>query len=108
MCSDDSFIVSPFDDAFQFIAAVPYSVASKVLGILNGGRNQKRRRELSKQDFNFAPLTGDACPDETLYQGGGLLRPRSRPLTRSVHSRESPSLTPGYLTTGASFSMLTS
>lgn len=33
---DDSFIVSPFDDAFQYIASVPYKFAKNVLGGLNG------------------------------------------------------------------------
>jgi hypothetical protein len=31
---DDSFIVSPFNDAFQYIRDVPYSIASKVLAVL--------------------------------------------------------------------------
>lgn len=31
---DDSFIVSPFSDGFQFVKDVPYSIASQVLGML--------------------------------------------------------------------------
>lgn len=31
---DDSFIVSPFSDGFQFIKDVPYSLASQILGVL--------------------------------------------------------------------------
>jgi len=33
---DDSFIVSPFNDAFQYIASVPYKYAKNVIYNLNG------------------------------------------------------------------------
>lgn len=96
---DDSFIVSPFKDAFQFIPDVPYDVASKVLAILNAGPNQKRR-DLSTHDFGFAPLTGDACPDGTIPHDHDTLKPRSIPLTRGLHRRQSTATNPGYTTTG--------
>lgn len=96
---DDSFIVSPFKDAFQFIPDIPHDVASKVLGILNAGPNQKRR-DLSTQDFGFAPMTGDACPDGTIPHEFDTLKPRSMPLTRGLHRRQTTTTTPGYTTSG--------
>ncbi|KAL8684919.1 MAG: hypothetical protein Q9218_008071, partial [Villophora microphyllina] len=107
---DDSFIVSPFDDAFQFIPNVPYTLASQVLGILNAGGFQKRSsedlesRDLNTRDFNFnTPLIpSDACtaPDDNLEnRNRALLRPRSEPITRNLRNRQAPALTPGYTTT---------
>lgn len=96
---DDSFIVSPFADAFQFIPDVPYDIASRVLTILNSGPHAKRR-DLSTQDFGFAPLTGDACPDGTIPHEHDALKPRSIPLTRGLHRRQGTATTPGYTTTG--------
>lgn len=95
---DDSFIVSPFADAFQFIPDVPYDIASRVLTILNSGPHAKRR-DLSTQDFGFAPLTGDACPDGTIPHEHDALKPRSIPLTRGLHRRQGTATTPGYTTT---------
>ncbi|KAL8719850.1 MAG: hypothetical protein Q9225_003203 [Loekoesia sp. 1 TL-2023] len=105
---DDSFIVSPFDDAFQFIPDVPYSVASQVLGILNAGSFQKRSadfesHDLSTRDFEFNNpfIPSDACTalDDKHAQSRSFLRPRSQPLTRNLRNRQSPALTPGYTTT---------
>jgi hypothetical protein len=96
---DDSFIVSPFEDAFQFLADVPYAQAKKVIDILNAGAFQKKR-ELSSSDFGFSPILADrdTCLDPPLthsYEGatkrsyaGGRLRHRSN--TAPV---------PGYTTT---------
>lgn len=96
---DDSFIVSPFQDSFEFIPDVPYEQASKVLGILNAGPFQKKKRDLSTTDFNFSPILADrdTCIDPPLthfhdgntrrsMQGGRLLR------------RQSTAPTPGYTT----------
>ncbi|KAI9814197.1 MAG: hypothetical protein M1827_003363 [Pycnora praestabilis] len=95
---DDSFIVSPFTDGFQFIPNVPYNIASQVLGILNGGPLEKRQ-DLSSRSFGFTPLTlldQDNCLDPPIthdhlsarsYAGGRTLR------------RQSTALTPGYTTT---------
>ncbi|KAF2030876.1 hypothetical protein EK21DRAFT_100181 [Setomelanomma holmii] len=97
---DDSFIVSPFDDAFQFIADVPYDQASKVLGILNAGPFQKKKRDLETADFNFSPILADrdTCIDPPLtHQYDGLTR-RSKQGGRLIR-RQSTSPTPGYTTT---------
>ncbi|KAI4201144.1 MAG: hypothetical protein LQ350_003459 [Teloschistes chrysophthalmus] len=110
---DDSFIVSPFDDAFQFIPDVPYTLASQVIGTLNAGAFQKRSndeeeedRNLSPRDFHFnTPLIpSDACtaPDDNRGKPASIMRPRSSepPLTtRNLRTRQSPPLTPGYVTT---------
>ncbi|KAH7081188.1 Metallo-dependent phosphatase-like protein [Paraphoma chrysanthemicola] len=97
---DDSFIVSPFDDAFQFIPDVPYEQASKVLAILNAGPFQKKKRDLEASDFNFSPILADrdTCIDPPLtHQYDGLNR-RSKQGGRLIR-RQSTSPTPGYTTT---------
>jgi hypothetical protein len=82
---DDSYIVSPFKDAFQYIKDVPYDLASQVLGILNAGPFQKR--DLSTSDFGFnsiqtlglettcidPPITHDHIGKRS-YSGGQLMR----------------------------------
>ncbi|KAL8830120.1 MAG: hypothetical protein Q9170_005880 [Blastenia crenularia] len=104
---DDSFIVSPFDDAFQFIPDVPYSQASQVIGILNAGAFQRRSidesPDLSTRDFDFnTPLIpSDACTslDDKHAHSHPALRPRSQPLTRNLRNRQNPASAPGYVTT---------
>lgn len=96
---DDSFIVSPFTDGFQYIPGVPYGIASQVLvGLNNVPDNGKR--SLQTSDFDFTSLAGDVCPDATLRSQtlDSMLTPRS--LTRGLHRRQSATiLTPGYTTT---------
>ncbi|KAL8948002.1 MAG: hypothetical protein Q9222_005770 [Ikaeria aurantiellina] len=107
---DDSFIVSPFDDAFQFIPDVPYTLASQVIGILNAGAYQKRgldeSHNLETRDFNFnAPfIPSDACtaPDVVDKHAHTSRNLRSRShgsRTRNPLHRRAPPLTPGYVTT---------
>ncbi|KAL5120992.1 hypothetical protein ACEQ8H_001180 [Pleosporales sp. CAS-2024a] len=100
---DDSFIVSPFTDSFQYIADVPYEQASKVLDILNAGpyqkKKKKKKRDLSTADFPFSPLLADrdTCIDPPLtHQYDGLTR-RSKQGGRLIR-RQSTSPTPGYTT----------
>ena len=98
---DDSFIVSPFDDAFQFIGDVPYSQASQVLGILNAGPYEKR--ELTTRDFSFTPLTArdtDVCLNPPVIHPEHDLHSRSNSEHLSgVIRRQDTGLTPGYTTT---------
>ena len=96
---DDSFIVSPFLDEFEFIPDVPYDIAKQVLGILNAGPFQKKR-DLHWEDLNFQPLLGDACVDGAVGGSSDPLKARAMPMTRGVHRRAGPALTPGYVTTG--------
>nr|OQO29820.1 hypothetical protein B0A51_01977 [Rachicladosporium sp. CCFEE 5018] len=90
---DDSFIVSPFTDAFQYLPNVPYADASKVLGILNGG-GFADKRSLQSRDFDFynPSLPSDACTDPAMAQSS--LNKRS--LGRIV--RRQNTVTPGYVT----------
>jgi hypothetical protein len=97
---DDSFIVSPFQDSFEFIPDVPYEQASKVLAILNAGPFQKKKRDLSTSDFNFSPILmdRDTCIDPPLtFQYDGMTR-RSMQGGRLIR-RQSTAPTPGYTTT---------
>ena len=98
---DDSFIVSPFTDAFQFIPNVPYNIASQVLAGVNAGPSSKRR-DLSTKDFGFTSLQGDSCVEATAesYNYHAGLKRRSEPMTRGLNRRQTSVITPGYVTTG--------
>lgn len=93
---DDSFIVSPFKDSFQFIPDVPYAQASKVLGILNAGPFQKKR-DLSTADFDFSPLLADrdVCVDPPLTHASGMAKRSEARIIR----RQAADPSPGYTTT---------
>jgi hypothetical protein len=94
---DDSFIVSPYFDEFQFLADVPYASASKVLGILNAGRKQKKKRSLQREDFGFEPILGqnvEPCPNPMRPE----LSRRSLGAGMPLVKRET-AVTPGYTTT---------
>jgi len=96
---DDSFIVSPFKDAFQFIPDVPYEQASQVLGILNAGPFQKKKRDLETSDFGFSPILADrdTCLDPPLtHHYEGVTR-RSKQGGRLIR-RQSTAPNPGYTT----------
>ncbi|KAK4988299.1 hypothetical protein LTR50_004032 [Elasticomyces elasticus] len=93
---DDSFIVSPFADSFQYLPNVPYSIASKVLAALNAGPYQKHRRDLSTRDFSFSSL--DPSLDSCLDPPPTHPHMPKRSLGRVVR-RQSTSPTPGYTTT---------
>ena len=106
---DDSFIVSPFTDTFQYIPDVPYQYANQVLGILNKGGYQKRElskdsvemRSLQTKDFGFQTLTGDDCEDAAAVAHESMLAKRStsRSMTRNRVRSNNSTLTPGYVTT---------
>lgn len=98
---DDSFIVSPFLDGFQYIPNVPFSRANQVLAALN--KADTRKRSLRPRDFSFTPLTGQDCIDDVYgeIQGKPGLARRSAPLTRGKHRRATTSLSPGYTTKGS-------
>lgn len=96
---DDSFIVSPFTDAFQYIPNVPYAQAKTVIGTLNGGAFQKRNAELGYKDFGFQPMgmvEQDACVDPMTAHGAFDTR---TPSGNRIIRRQSTALTPGYVTT---------
>ncbi|MCJ1475518.1 hypothetical protein MMC13_004181 [Lambiella insularis] len=95
---DDSFIVSPFTDGFQFIPNVPYSLASQVITKLNAAAGDRRRRDLQTRDFGFS---NHDCLDDVYGTSDGKpgLARRSAPLTRGKHRRQTNIITPGYTTT---------
>ena len=91
---DDSFIVSPFMDAFQYIQGVPYTTASRVLQALNSAPDTKKRGLLPSEN-DFAAFPRDNCVDPILGTIAGHQ-------TRSNHGiirRQTSTLTPGYVTT---------
>ncbi|KAF1990182.1 hypothetical protein K402DRAFT_371227 [Aulographum hederae CBS 113979] len=111
--TDDGYIVSPFDDIFQYIPNVPYNLASQVLDQLNAaGFSDKRsldlpsrkqtahgvhERQLSARDFNFGHVVGDDCktPDVGVEFAGEEVLGMSK---RGVVRRQEVTLTPGYTT----------
>ena len=96
---DDSFIVSPFTDAFQYLPDIPYSVASQVLTGLNSG-NFPSKRSLSTESFEFSQLNPSLEPDSCIdppVTHDHLNTKRSYPGGRIVR-RQSSTLTPGYTT----------
>ena len=98
---DDSFIVSPFADAFQFLPDVLYSQASKVLDILNAGPFQKKKkRDLGTADFDFSPMLADRdiCIDPPLTHTYDGLHRRASP-KGSLIRRQNTNPSPGYTTT---------
>lgn len=110
---DDSFIVSPFTNRFVFLPDVPYAQASQVLGVLNAGPYQKKKRDLWASEMNIVnPFNGDdGCVDPTKYRPSSsshlppyphLENNRQTLRPRSITRRQSPTPledTPGYTTT---------
>lgn len=92
---DDSFIVSPFDDAFQYVPSVPYNIAKNVLNSLNGAALQDKR----DNHFGYMQVPeSDGCLDPTLSLISGSshshdLKPRG------IVRRQTVTNTPGYTTT---------
>ncbi|CAJ2508062.1 Uu.00g092480.m01.CDS01 [Anthostomella pinea] len=93
---DDSFIVSPFEDAFLYIPEVPYALASTLLDALNkAGASQKR-------DLGFMPVERDICVDPFVEPLSEIKRELDHghshePLGISRH--QVVDLVPGYTTT---------
>ncbi|TVY17093.1 Secreted protein [Lachnellula arida] len=94
---DDSFIVSPFTDAFQYIANVPYDMAHRVLASLNGATLPDKRNSAGST-WGSMPLVveRDSCIDPTV----GLISGTTGELkTRGISRRQT--VGPGYTTTDA-------
>lgn len=93
---DDSFIVSPFTDAFQYIPNVPYSMAKNVINSLNGAALQDKRNSAGSLFVSMSlPSSKDSCLDPTL---GLLSESQSELKTRGITRRQT-TVTPGYVTT---------
>lgn len=95
---DDSFIVSPFTDAFQYIPNVPYNMASKVLSALNGA-TLPDKRDSAGSVFGSMPLVADrdSCVDPTI----GLISGETGDLKTRGITRRQTAVTPGYVTSDA-------
>lgn len=92
---DDSFIVSPFTDAFQYVASVPYDIAKNVINQLNGAAlNDKRNSAASRFGMMPLPSNHDSCQDPTI---GVITGSTSELKTRGIHRRQTV-VTPGYVT----------
>jgi hypothetical protein len=90
---DDSFIVSPFTDAFQYIN-VPYALAKNVLNSLNGAALNDKRNSANSY-WGYMPQVKDSCMDPTI----GLVTGETGELRARGHTRRQTVVTPGYTTT---------
>ncbi|KAF3903884.1 hypothetical protein ABW20_dc0107616 [Dactylellina cionopaga] len=86
---DDSFIVAPFTNAFEYIPNVPYAAASQLIDLLNKGAPQKR--DMDRQYRSFLPRSVDSCPLDGEQFNSGLVK-------RKVITRRQEIVTPGYIT----------
>ncbi|KAI1120547.1 Metallo-dependent phosphatase-like protein [Nemania abortiva] len=91
---DDSFIVSPFQDAFLYIPNVPYAQASTLLAALNNAGAS------GKRSLGYMPTERDLCVDPIVEPMSEVRRDEmllnSR---RGVTRRQVVDLVPGYTTT---------
>jgi hypothetical protein len=95
---DDSFIISPFTDSFNYIPNVPYSIASLVLPSLNGVPGSKKRSEAEVPELGAMPLLRrELCIDPILWPISAS--ESSEIKARGVQRRQSTDLTLGYTTT---------
>jgi hypothetical protein len=105
---DDSYIVSPFEDAFQYLPDVPYKYAKKVLKILNNGPFQKRdvaaEADLTPRDLGLSStgMQADTCIDPLLARAmsSDSQKRSDAPFGRIVRRQTygGGELTPGYTT----------
>ena len=86
---DDSFIVSPFTDAFQYINA-PYSLVRNVINSLSGAALVDKR----DGQLGSMPQMGDGCIDPTI----SLITLSQELKVRGIFRRQTV-VTPGYTTT---------
>ena len=105
---DDTFIVSPFDNTFQYLPDVPYELASQVIGRLNNNKKFIGKRSSSSDPkehtptlhSNFdllnpaLPSLGETCPDTPVFQHPTTQK-RSLGRTTLV---QNPHPHPGYVT----------
>jgi hypothetical protein len=92
---DDSFIVSPFTDAFQYVPNVPYAMAKSVINGLNGVVEQDKRNSAGSS-FGEMPLpfSKDSCLDPDI---GPVSDSQPELKTRGITRRQTV-VTPGYVT----------
>ena len=94
---DDSFIVSPFDDAFQYIPSVPYDVAKNILNSLNGAPLiDKRYNSAASSSLGMMPrsVVHDSCQDPVI----AAIASRSNKNAHTGITRRQTIVTAGYTT----------
>jgi hypothetical protein len=89
---DDSFIVSPFTDAFQYIANVPYAMAKNIIYALNGAALPDKR---DSEHYGYMPQAQDSCLDPTI----SLITGETGELRARGITRRQTVVTPGYTMT---------
>ncbi|KAE8453312.1 hypothetical protein EG329_011379 [Mollisiaceae sp. DMI_Dod_QoI] len=89
---DDSFIVSPFTDAFQYVN-VPYALAKNVLNSLNGAPLTPKRDSMGIVD-SYMHQIKDSCLDPTI----SLISGQTGELKSRGVIRRQTVVTPGYTT----------
>ncbi|KAF2970400.1 hypothetical protein GQX73_g3246 [Xylaria multiplex] len=90
---DDSFIVSPFVDAFLYIKDVPYAQASALLGALNNAGAS------GKRSLGYMPVERDICVDPLVEPLSEIKRDGELwSSLRGVTRRQVVDLVPGYTT----------
>lgn len=91
---DDSFIVSPFRDAFLYIPDVPYAQASTLLNSLNNAGAS------GKRSLGYMPVERDICADPLVEPWSEVKRDGALSSSlRGVSRRQVVDLVPGYTTT---------
>jgi hypothetical protein len=90
---DDSFIVSPFTDAFQYIN-VPYALAKNVLNSLNGAPLNDKRNSAGSDWGYVMPQVKDSCMDPII----GFITEEKGELKARGHTRRQTVVIPGYTT----------
>jgi len=96
---DDSFIVSPFTDAFQYIPSVPYKLAKNVLNSINGAPLNDKRNNNNKLGSMPLIVERDSCidPEISIIDTRSFSSPASSIKTRGVNRRQAI-VSPGYTT----------
>lgn len=89
---DDSYIVCPYPNTFRYLPDVPYSLASKVLDLLN--KPKPAKRSMTLDTISSQMLGYDECNNPSPHNGTDLLKPKT--LFRRVLDTQTP--TPGYTT----------
>ncbi|CAG7997550.1 unnamed protein product [Penicillium salamii] len=91
---DDSYIVCPYHNAFNYFPDVPYSLASKVLETLNKPKSTTKRSTMTMDTISSQMLGYDECDNPSPHNGTELLKPKT--LFRRVLDEDA--LTQGYTT----------
>jgi hypothetical protein len=103
---DTTLIVCPFDNQFNYIRDVPFSVAKKVLPLLNAGGQvfAAAAEEEGLQSWRLAPPMQMSMPDDIPWEDYNSLAAMRASMDRNKAQHavggesEAPKLVPGYTT----------